>query len=95
VGSLLTKVRCKLGRHKRLDVIQTFGAAQHIGCPDCGREMAIHHGMRACLPWDSEIEQLYRDMGYDTAAPHRRWKHLRGHLHAGRTALTQEPDNAD
>jgi hypothetical protein len=68
------RLRCRLGYHRVLRVIQTFGSAQHIGCPDCGREMAIHHGMRAVLPWDSEIDQLYRDSGYDTETPSRRWR---------------------
>ena len=69
----LRRLLCKLDCHRVLHVIQSYGAAQHIGCPDCRRQMAIHHGMRAVLPWDSEIEQLYQDFGYDTYAATRQW----------------------
>jgi alkylation response protein AidB-like acyl-CoA dehydrogenase len=69
----LRLIGCRLGWHRRLDVIQTFGAAQHIGCPDCRREMGIHHGVRTVVPWDSDLEQLYRGMGYDTETPTSRW----------------------
>lgn len=60
--------------HSRLDVIQTFGAAQHIGCPYCKREFGIHHGMRAIIPWDSDVAEMYQFMGYDTETPTRRWR---------------------
>ncbi len=67
-------VRCWFGYHRSLHIIQSYGAAQHVGCPHCGTEMAIHHGMRAVLPWDSEIAQLYRDMDYDVDAATAKWQ---------------------
>lgn len=70
-------LRCRFGLHRRLQIIQSFGASQHIGCPDCGREWGIHHGMRAVASWDPELDQLYRDMGYDTAAATARWRERR------------------
>lgn len=65
---------CRFKLHRSLNVIQTFGAAQHIGCPDCGEQMGIHHGMRAVIPWDPELAQLYKDMGYDVDAATARWQ---------------------
>jgi len=75
--SYLRKMLCRLGRHKQLDVIQTFGAAEHVGCPDCGRRYAIHHGLRTFLPWDGGFAQLYRDMGHDIDAPLAKWQAYR------------------
>lgn len=74
---LLQRLRCRLGFHGGLNVIQSFGSAEHIGCPRCGRQMGIHHGMRAVIPWESDLEQLYRDMGYDTAAAMGAWQEWR------------------
>lgn len=78
MGRLTLKARwraimCRLSRHRRYQVIQTFGAAQHVGCPDCRRTFAVHHGMRAWLPWDADFASLYDDMGYDTKAATRKW----------------------
>lgn len=64
---------CRIGRHKRLHVIQSFGSAKHVGCPDCLREFGMHDGLRAFLPWDGEIEQLYADTGYDVPAYRAKW----------------------
>lgn len=66
-------LKCRFGFHPRLQVIQHFGSAQHIGCPHCRRHYAIHHGMRVVLPWDSDFASLYEDMGYDTHGAHQRW----------------------
>ena len=82
---VLHSIRCALGYHRTLNVIQSFGAAQHIGCPRCGKEMGIHSGIRAVIPWDSDLEQLYRDMGHDTAAATtawQRWRRQRGFVKA-------------
>lgn len=70
----LRKLLCKFGRHKRLDVIQTLGAAQHIGCPDCGKRFGIHHGERVIIPWDSDLAQMYRAFGHDVDAPLAKWE---------------------
>lgn len=68
------KVRCKLNMHPKLMVIQSFGSAQHIGCPYCKREYGIHHGERVVIPWDSELDELYGLMGYDTEGPSLRFR---------------------
>lgn len=57
---------CRLNHHRKLDVIQSFGSAQHIGCPDCGREYGIHHGMHAVIPWTADLNEIYLLMGYDS-----------------------------
>lgn len=80
-GNLLSrmwrKFQCWSGRHKRLDVISTFGAAQHVGCPYCGRQIGIHHSLRQCVPWGPEFADLYRDFGHDVDRPLARWQQYR------------------
>ncbi|GAA4108536.1 hypothetical protein ACFFTN_01150 [Aminobacter aganoensis] len=71
--SLIRRVLCRIGHHRQLDIIQTFRAAQHVGCPDCRRRYAIHHGLRTFVPWDSDFADLYEGMGYDTAHATNRW----------------------
>lgn len=71
---LIDRFLCAIGSHRHLHVIQSYGAAEHIGCPKCGRQMAIHYGLRTILPWDGEIAQLYRDAGYDVDGATDRWK---------------------
>lgn len=72
--AVLRRIRCRLNLHPRLDVIQTFGAAQHIGCPYCRREFGIHHGERVVVPWDSDLAEMYDFLGYKTAESTRRWR---------------------
>jgi len=72
------KLRCSVAMHRRLDVIQSFGSAQHIGCPDCGREFGIHHGQKVVIPWDNDLAQIYKDFGCEDVDGHtRRWHEYR------------------
>jgi hypothetical protein len=84
--SIWQRIMCKLSYHPKLHVIQSFGSAQHIGCPPCGREMAIHHGQRVVIPWDSELSEMYQFMGYDTDAATAKWR-----SHVSRVAAKSKP----
>jgi hypothetical protein len=70
---MIRRLFCCLGLHHRLHTIQRFGAAAHVGCPDCRREFAMHDGLRVFLPWDGDFASLYTDMGYDVEDFRRRW----------------------
>ncbi|ASY64441.1 hypothetical protein SJ05684_c30170 [Sinorhizobium sojae CCBAU 05684] len=74
---LIGRLRCRIGWHRRLDVIQSFGSAQHIGCPDCGKRFGIHHGIRSVVPWDADLHSMYEMMGYDVNGPLSRWERYR------------------
>lgn len=77
MSGLWDRVRCRFGLHRRLDVIQSFGSAQRIGCPHCGKQMGIHHRMGAVVPWGAEFSDLYDLMGYETEAAHAKWQAYR------------------
>lgn len=81
--TVFRRLMCRLGYHHSLNVIQSFGAAKHVGCPDCRREFGMHDGMRAFLPWDGDIEALYTDCGYDVPKYRAAW---RAWIDAGRPA---------
>lgn len=72
--NLIRKLRCSFGMHRRYEVIQTFGAAERIGCPDCGKTFAVHHELRAFLPWDADFAAMYTSFGCDIDGPYRAWK---------------------
>jgi len=80
---LLKRFRCLIGWHKRLDVIQSFGSAQHIGCPDCGKQFGIHHGVRAVIHWDPDLADMYESMGYDVRGHLLKWQAYRSALKSG------------
>lgn len=71
--NLWRKFWCSIGFHKRLQTIQKYGSAERAGCPYCLRTIGIHHGMRAALPWDADIEKMYQEMGYDTEEAYDKW----------------------
>ena len=77
MSKLLTRIRCRIGWHKCLDIINTFGSAQHIGCPDCGRQFGIHHDMRVVIPWDSALASMYESFGHDVKGPLAKWQKYR------------------
>jgi hypothetical protein len=37
--------------------------SRKVGCTRCGKECGMHDSVRAFVPWDGELEQLYRDIG--------------------------------
>lgn len=72
--SIVQRFFCWLNMHPKLDVIQSFGSAQHIGCPYCRREWGIHHGERVLIPWSPDLAEMYDFMGYETEAASERWR---------------------
>lgn len=74
---MIRRLLCKLGSHKRLDLIQSFGSGKHVGCPDCGRQYAMHDGLRAFVPWDDDFKSLYEGMGYDVDTHLSAWRRVR------------------
>lgn len=77
LSELIQSVKCRFWMHPRLDVIQSFGSALHIGCPYCKREYAMHQGMEVVVPWDDTFAVLYDLMGYDTETASVRWRRYR------------------
>jgi len=43
-----------------LEVVQEFGGSRKLYCRRCCGYFGMHDGVRAFLPWDDELEELYR-----------------------------------
>lgn len=44
--------------------IREFGYGQRmVGCVRCKSRWGMHDGVRALVPWDGELEQMYKDHG--------------------------------
>lgn len=72
--SMWLRIRCAIGLHKRLDLIQSFGSGKHVGCPDCGKQYGMHDGLRVIVPWGDQFNELYEFMGYDPQEATERWQ---------------------
>lgn len=58
--SVLGRIRCWLGYHDWHYIHRFSRTTGKIGCHRCNRMWGIHHGERALLPWDDELEDLMR-----------------------------------
>jgi len=67
----MKRLICLLRGH-RYYVVQEFTTAERrVACARCERTWAMHDGRQAFVPWDKDLEQLYRDMGYPIVQPWR------------------------
>lgn len=66
---LKNRVFCFFFGH-RYRIVQKFGGTERrIKCRRCGGDWAMSDRVKAILPWDGELEQLYKDFGYEIKEP--------------------------
>ena len=55
---------CRLFFHK-LVVVRgyDFGISRKVRCIRCGEAFGMHDGVKAFIPWDGELEDMYRVTG--------------------------------
>jgi hypothetical protein len=53
---------CACTNHRFNVVRQLSPDSQKLECLRCGSMFAINHYCRVILPWDDEIEKLYKDL---------------------------------
>jgi hypothetical protein len=59
----LNKLICAMFGHRYV-VQRVFSpTSRKVGCTRCGKEWGMNDSVRAFIPWDGELEQLYRDIG--------------------------------
>jgi hypothetical protein len=68
---MIKRLICTILGHKyRLQ--RVFSAySRQVGCSRCGREWGMNDNVRALVPWDGELEQMYRDFGQWPGLPER------------------------
>lgn len=62
--SLLRRLWCWIVGHQ-FYVLQEFGpTSRRICCDHCGGDWGMNDAVRAIIPWDSELERMYRMFGH-------------------------------
>lgn len=57
------RIVCAVAGHRYV-VQRVFSpTSRQVGCTRCGREWGMNDSVRAFIPWDGELEQMYRDFG--------------------------------
>lgn len=56
-------MKCELGLHKLWVVRELSEDTQLIGCRICNRFWGMNHRVRAFLPFDEEMYQMYKSFG--------------------------------
>jgi hypothetical protein len=65
----MLKIVCLALRH-RVRVVQEFSPSQRrLKCERCGGDWGMHDGVRAIVDWSPELQQMYRDFGYEILEP--------------------------
>lgn len=60
---LLERIACALAGHKYV-VQRVFNStSRQVGCVRCRCEWGMNDSVKSFLPWDGELEQLYKDLG--------------------------------
>lgn len=59
---LVGHLACAFGKHA-YEVVQDFGdGSARIGCPRCRREWGMNCRTRSLIPWDFELQSMYRNI---------------------------------
>lgn len=53
-------LRALLGHRYVVEI--EFGTSRKVGCTRCGKHWGMHDATRSFIPWDGELEELYRVM---------------------------------
>jgi len=60
---MINKIKCFLGLHKLYIVRRLFYMTDLIGCKHCTKYWGMNHDVRAFLPFDLEMYEMYRSFG--------------------------------
>jgi hypothetical protein len=65
----MRKLLCLIRGH-RLRIVQEFGTSQRrLKCERCGGDWGMHDDVRLIIPWDQELQRMYREHGYEILEP--------------------------
>ena len=60
---MIERLLCAVLSHKYI-VQRVFSAtSRQVGCTRCGREWGMHDTTRSLIPWDGDLEDMYRSFG--------------------------------
>jgi hypothetical protein len=62
---MFNRLLCWMFGHRQMYVHQTFGpGSRRIKCDACGGDWGMCDAVQIVLPWDRDMEDLYRRIGY-------------------------------
>lgn len=60
---MIERILCALLGHRYV-VQRVFSPhSRQVGCTRCGRQWGMHDPARSLVPWDGELEDMYRVLG--------------------------------
>lgn len=59
---LIERLLCAVLGHRYVVEIE-FGTSRKVGCTRCHCKWGMHDDTRSFIPWDSELEAMYRVHG--------------------------------
>jgi hypothetical protein len=57
----LASLICAITQHRYVVEKRFTHYSRKIGCTRCGKQWAMNDDVRCLLPWDAELEVLYKD----------------------------------
>jgi hypothetical protein len=54
---------CALLGHKYVVQRVFSSTSRQLGCTRCGKEWGMHDPTRSLVPWDKDLEQMYKEIG--------------------------------
>lgn len=59
---MIERIICGILGHRYVCEIE-FGTSRKVGCTRCGKKWGMHDATKSFIPWDKEIEEMYRIQG--------------------------------
>lgn len=60
---MIARLSCSLFGHKYVVERLFSPVSRKIGCTRCGQSWGMNDNVRAVVPWNGELEQMYRILG--------------------------------
>ena len=61
--TFIERLLCALLGHKYVVLRHFNPGARQVGCTRCNRQWGMHDGTRSFVPWDRDMEQMYKMFG--------------------------------
>lgn len=61
---LLSKLICLMFGHRYIVAQEFSDYSRRVVCPDCRGDWGMNDDVRAFVPWDLDLEKMYRSFGH-------------------------------
>ena len=60
---MIERLLCALFNHRYVVLLSFSPTSRKVGCTRCDREWGMNDAVRAFIPWDKELEEMYKLIG--------------------------------